>query len=168
MRSYLTNRQQRVQVNGNGNFSTGKNIIAVVPQGSILRLLFFNVFINELFLFVSKSHLSNYAKDNTWYTFGYNLEEIKNVLRFGFELDSNGLQEIVRHKMLINVTLCSLVMKQKIEHLSLYLSLAISFLITAVKRKYMRLLLTITYLLEFTLKFYGKQPLRKCRFYQGY
>ena len=35
---------------------------------------------NELFLFVSSSKLSNYADDNTLYTFVYNLEEVKEVL----------------------------------------------------------------------------------------
>ena len=38
IRGYLRNRQQRVRVNS--NFSTWENIIAGVPQGSILRTLF--------------------------------------------------------------------------------------------------------------------------------
>ena len=38
IRGYLRNRQQRVWVNS--NFSTWENIIAGVPQGSILRTLF--------------------------------------------------------------------------------------------------------------------------------
>ena len=86
MRSYLTNRQQRVRVNS--NFSSWENIIAGVPQSSILGPLLFNIFINDLFLFVSNSYLSNYANDNTLYAFGYNLEEMKNTLRFDFDLVS--------------------------------------------------------------------------------
>ena len=81
MRSYLTNRQQRGQVNS--NFSTSENVITRVPQGTILGPLLFNNFVNDLFLFVSNSYLSNYADDNTLYAFGHNLEEIKNTLRFG-------------------------------------------------------------------------------------
>ena len=35
---------------------------------------------NDLFLFVSSSNLSNHADINTLYTYGYNLEEVKEVL----------------------------------------------------------------------------------------
>ena len=35
---------------------------------------------NDLFLFVSSSNLSNYADDNTLYPSGYNLKEVKKVL----------------------------------------------------------------------------------------
>ena len=44
----------------------------------------FNIFINDLFLFVSSSCLSNYADDNTLYDSGFNLEEVKNCLSTDF------------------------------------------------------------------------------------
>ena len=52
MKTYLTKRQQRVRVNS--QFSTWERIIFGVPQGSIsmLGLLFFNIFLNDLFLFI--------------------------------------------------------------------------------------------------------------------
>ena len=53
-------------------------------SGSILGPLF-NIFINDLFLFVLNSYLSNYADESTLYAFGYNQEEIKNKLHFDFD-----------------------------------------------------------------------------------
>ena len=68
MKSYLMKRLQRVRLNS--NFSAWKRIISRVPQGSILGSLFWNNFLNDLFLFVENSDVSNYADGN-------NLEEIK-------------------------------------------------------------------------------------------
>ena len=39
-----------------------------MPQGSILVPLFFNIFINDFFLFIETTTLCNYADDNIMYS----------------------------------------------------------------------------------------------------
>ena len=80
-----------------------------MPHGSILGPLLFNIFISDLFLFLSNSHLSNYANDNTLYAFGNNLEEIKNTLHFDFDLVSKWFEENYQDSIQTNVILCALV-----------------------------------------------------------
>ena len=77
IKGYLDNRKQTSRVNS--NFSFWQENIAGVPQDFILEPLLFNIFVNDL-LFFSSSNLSNYADDNTLYTSGDNLNEIKEVL----------------------------------------------------------------------------------------
>ena len=84
MNSYFTNRQQLAR--GNSNFSMRDVIISLVPQGSILGPLLFNIFLNDLFLLVENSDLSNYANDNTLYSSGNDLEKVKQTLRQDFEI----------------------------------------------------------------------------------
>ena len=101
IKSYLDNRKQRVRVND--NFSFWQEIIAGVPQGSILGPLLFNIFVNELFLFVPSSKLSIYADDNTLYTSGYNLEKVKEFL----VNDLNKVTEwLFENYMVLNIGKC--------------------------------------------------------------
>ena len=83
MKSYLKDRQRRVCVNN--NFSSWEKIITGVLQGSIFGPLLFNIFIHDLFLFVSSSNLSNRADDNTLYASGFNQEEVKHFLSTDFD-----------------------------------------------------------------------------------
>ena len=73
--SYLKNRRRRVQINN--KFSSLKEVIAGVPQGSIDEPLIFNLFINDIFLFICFSTLSNYADDNHLFTTGTDIQLIK-------------------------------------------------------------------------------------------
>ncbi|KAK3101622.1 hypothetical protein FSP39_004953 [Pinctada imbricata] len=81
--SYLSNRRQQVKI-GN-SLSRWADIHKGVPQGSILGPLLFNVFINDIFYFIDKSTLYNYADDNTLSFASPNFKQLINVL----ETESN-------------------------------------------------------------------------------
>ena len=78
LQSYLSDRKQMVKL-GHCK-STFLKIIKGVPQGSILGPLLFNIFLNDIFYFVKKSNLYNYADDNTLSYSHPDLLETKNVL----------------------------------------------------------------------------------------
>ena len=73
--SYLKNRRQKVQIKN--KFSSLKEVIAGVPQGSIDEPLILNLFINDIFLFIFFSTLNNYADDNNLFTTGTDIQLIK-------------------------------------------------------------------------------------------
>ena len=78
LKSYLSNRKQCVKI---GN-KTSKflDIFKGVPQGSILGPMLFNIFINDIFQFVSKCNLYNYADDNTLSYADHKIENVKDTL----------------------------------------------------------------------------------------
>ena len=63
MFSYLKGRRQRVKISNSR--SSWKLLTKGVPQGSTLGPFLFNVFMNDLFLFIQNCKLYNYADDNS-------------------------------------------------------------------------------------------------------
>ena len=78
LNSYLKNRKQCVKI---GSIcSPFLDIYKGVPQGSILGPVLFNIFVNDIFHFISKSDLYNYADDNTLSYSSSDLQDVKNTL----------------------------------------------------------------------------------------
>ena len=59
---FLKDRKQNVRINN--IFSAFQNILSGVPQSSILGPILFNIFLNDLFLYIKKSDLHSFADDN--------------------------------------------------------------------------------------------------------
>ena len=82
MQNYLCNKQQRISING--SISDWTEVITGVPKGSILCPLLFNIFLIDIFKFISKCNLCSYADDNTLYPTGKDLNRISTNLEMDF------------------------------------------------------------------------------------
>ena len=74
MASYLQDRKQRVKLGPVR--STWSNLTFGVPQGSILGPVLFNAFMNNLFYFIEKCSLYNYADDNSMSNASAKIDEV--------------------------------------------------------------------------------------------
>ena len=80
IKSYLTDRWQRTKVNI--SFSSWSEFLLGVPQGSVLGLLCFNIYINDLFYITESKNVSNYADDTTFHACASDLGNLINRLEY--------------------------------------------------------------------------------------
>ena len=78
MQDYLQNCKQRTKV-GNA-YSNWQDILAGVPQGSILGPILFSIFLCDLLLDQGNNYFTNYADDTTLYVAGGNKTDVLSSL----------------------------------------------------------------------------------------
>ena len=79
IQSYLSNRQQRSNVNNACN--TYSDIIFGVPQGSVLDPLLSNIYICDMFHDITDCDIVSYADDNTSYCSSFSVDKVFNKLQ---------------------------------------------------------------------------------------
>ena len=75
---YLQNRKQRFKVGT--AYSNWQDILAVVPQGSILGPILFSIFLFDLFLDQGNNYFTDYVDDTTPYLLGDNTADVPSSL----------------------------------------------------------------------------------------
>ena len=66
IKSYLTDRQQRTKLNT--GFSKWTDILLRVPQGFVLGVFLFKIYVKDLFFLAENTNVCNYADETTFYT----------------------------------------------------------------------------------------------------
>ena len=113
--NYLKKRKQRTKIGD--SYSSWRELKYDVLQGSILGPLFFNIFINDIFFFIDKTKLANYADDNTVYSKEDNITKLLHLLETETSVVLNWFRI---NEMKANDDKCHLIVANK-EDISLHL-----------------------------------------------
>ena len=76
--NYLSERKQRTKINN--IFSKEETLLSGVSQGSILGPLLFNIYMNDIFLFIPGINIANYADDTTPHATSETVESLVQIL----------------------------------------------------------------------------------------
>ena len=110
--SYMSDRWQRTKINK--SFSSWSALLQGVPQGSVLGPILFNIYLNDLFSFLS-CDICNFADETTPYVYSKNLQFVLTKLK---EYSNIATEWFENNYMKINSDKCRLfVSGHKYEHL---------------------------------------------------
>ena len=115
---YLSNRKQRTKTNS--SYSNWYDIVSGTPQGSILVPLLFNLFINDLFLFIERTKICDFADDKTIYSCQNDLKTILEELRYDIVTLLRWLQE---NSMKVNPKKCQFMILGKTQRQPIILNI---------------------------------------------
>ena len=101
--SYLSDRWERVKINT--SYSSWSALLKGVPEGSVLGLLLFNLYINDLF-YIINTDICNYADDTTPYAVDMTLEGLMTKLEC---TTNSAIQWFCNNGMRLNYSKCHLI-----------------------------------------------------------
>ena len=110
IKNYLSQRQQKVV----SSFSEWLEIILGISEGSMLRSILFNIFINDLLLFIKETDICNFADDTALCACGKELDTIS----FTLEIETNrAIQWLKDNEMVANPSKFQLMVLSKYKNI---------------------------------------------------